>query len=216
VTDPAQLPFDTRGAEKKCVPHADGEPKHTVYVAIYRVLEQMPMGALGRLFLTTPDGRVLALAASSDVPATTHDYHLYQEICPVHPRIVSSLGPREFCEYITNPGDPIHVPKICFVELKLGELATDPERGRPRDLPYRRIDHLRDCLIELREYPEKHTKTVDRVHPLAFPYRSVASGLFVGSGKDCLYYPFPAEADLKTRYYEWWRSATMMGDGHDL
>ena len=38
-----RVPFDLKGAESKCVPHPNGEPKHSVYVTVYRVLEQMPL-----------------------------------------------------------------------------------------------------------------------------------------------------------------------------
>jgi hypothetical protein len=209
------LPRDSFGIEdieKKCVPHPDGEPKHSLYLSIYRVLEQTPLHALGNLYLVTPDGRVLELESKEQLPQFAQTFNMYQEICPVHPRIVSSLNPKEFCVYITDPQNPIHVPSICFVDLRLGELAVDPENGAIKDLPYRAIEHLRDCLIQLKENPGKHTKTVDRIHPQSFPFRTILNGLFVGGGEEMLYYPFPSEKELESRYYEWWRSASIMGE----
>ena len=44
---------------------------------------------------------------------------------------------------------PIHVPRIVFTELLLHGLGTDPRYGYAGDLPYRNIDHLRDCLLEV-------------------------------------------------------------------
>ena len=80
------------------------------------------------------------------------------------------------------------------------------------DLPYRAIEHLRDCLIQLKTNPGKHTKTVDRVHPQSFPFRTILNGVFVGGGEELLYYPFPSKKELNSIHYEWWRSASIMGD----
>jgi hypothetical protein len=210
--DLGKTPFNLRDIENKCVPHPNGEPKRSLYLSVYRVLERIPLSSIQNLFMATPDGRVLELAPSGKEPEHVQPYNLYQEICPVHPRIVSTLDPKRFTRYITDPGNPIHVPKICFVDLRLGELASDPENGGANDLPYRAINHLRDCLVELRDNPGKGTKTVDRIHPQAFPYQTVASGVYLGSGEDLLFYPFPSVEQLQSTYYEWWRSASIMSD----
>ena len=61
--DPAfrsvDFPFDE--AARKCVPGPAGEPKESVYLAVYRVLSRIPVNALGRLFAVTHDGRTLGL-----------------------------------------------------------------------------------------------------------------------------------------------------------
>ena len=212
LRDLGDTPFDLRDVESRCVPHPNGEPKHTVYVSVYRVLERIPLSTIKNLFMVTPDGRVLELEPFKGQPQRHEPYNLYQEICPVHPRVVSTLDPRQFTRRITEPGNHIHVPKICFVDLRLGELASDPENGSANDLPYRAINHLRDCLIELRDNPGKGTKTVDRIHPQTFPYQTVASGVYLGSGRDILFYPFPSVEELQSTYYEWWRSASIMSD----
>jgi hypothetical protein len=204
--------FDLKEAERRCVPHPSGEPKHSVYLSIYRVLEQVPLAAVGQLYMVTPDGRVLALERGGEPPKSGRKYHLYQELCPVHPRIVSDKDPGQFVRHITSPGLTVRLPRLCFVDLRLGELAEDPERATIHDLPYHAIEHLRDCLVELKRNPGKGTKTVDRNHPQSFPYRSVETGVYLGDAKELLFYPFPSLADLQSKYYEWWRSASIMGD----
>jgi len=204
--------FDLSGAAERCVPHPDGLPKHSVYLSIYRVLEHVALDAVSDLWLVTRDGRILKLEQGTLPEKPPDRFHLYQEICPVHPRIVSTLDPKQFTRYITDPGNPIHVPKICFVDLRLGELASDPEHGSANDLPYHAINHLRDCLVELRDNPGKGTKTVDRIHPQAFPYQTVAGGVYLGSSEKLLFYPFPSVEQLQSTYYEWWRSASIMSD----
>ena len=124
------------------------------------------------------------------------------------PRVVSVLDPREFAAFMTDPKRSIHVPRIFFAELGLGGLAEDPEKGSVRDLPYPAIEHLRDCLMELKRSPGKGTKTVDRMAPVEFPYRTVEKGFFVGDAEGLLYYPLPSESELQSTHYVWWRSAS--------
>jgi hypothetical protein len=200
--------FPMAEIDSRCVPHANGEPKHSVYLSVYRVLEHVPLSAIGKLYLATRDGRVLEIAPSKAVPEFPKAFRFYQEICPVSPRVVSGLDPQEFCAFMTDSKRSIHVPRIFFAELGLGELAENPETGSVRDLPYPNIEHLRSCITELKKDPRKGTKTVDRAAPADFPYRLVENGFYLGSGKEMIYYPMPSERELQTTHYQWWRSAS--------
>jgi len=194
---------------RRCVPHDDGSPKRSIYISVYRVLEHVPSDVIQRLYLVTQDGRVLGLEAHEEIPEDSAGLHLYQEIAPVHPFVVSTLGPREFYELIVkNPVSLLSLPAICFVELRLGELAEDPKYGAVRDLPYSSIEHLRQCLVDL-STKTVHTKMVDRIHPASFPYRMMKNGIFVGNVEWLLYFPLPSREELRTKHYRWWRSANM-------
>ncbi len=202
-----ELPIDEGIA--RCVPHEDGSPKRSVYISVYRALERTSLGAIRKLYLATQDGRVLGLDPSAQCPTDTIGLHLYQEIAPVHPLVVSSLGPNEFYHMIVNePNSLIRLPAICFVELRLGELADNPEYGAVGDLPYANIDHLRQCLVDLRT-KTVNAKMVDRIHPASFPYRTVKSGVFVGNEDELLCFPLPSQEELRAKHYRWWRSANM-------
>ena len=50
--------------------------------------------------------------------------------------VASSLAPSAFLKKLTDGSTPIVLPKLFFVELKLGELATDPLSGSAENLPY--------------------------------------------------------------------------------
>ena len=200
--------FDLAGADKRCVPHPDGQPKRSVYVGIYRVLESVPRQALGSLFLATAHGRTLEIPPA-EVPATAdgRKYFLYQELAPVHPLIASSLTPDDFRRFITDPSRPVRLPRICFVDLELGGLAHDPGASLPSSLPYRNLEHIRDCLRELQPVGTKQTKTVDRLGRQAPIYRCVRAGLYVGDQEGMTHYPYPSPEELQSRYYAWWRCA---------
>jgi hypothetical protein len=204
----------------RCVPHEDGSSKRSIYISVYRVLEHVPLDVIRGLYLVTQDGRVLELESSEafldDLVQSgckrgeaTEGLHLYQEIAPVNPLVVSTLGPREFYELIVrNPTSLVSLPAICFVELRLGELATDPEHGAVRDLPYANIAHLRQCLMDIKDKTVQ-TKMVNRVQPASFPYRTIESGIFIGNKAGLRCYPLPSQEELRAKHYRWWRSACL-------
>ncbi len=198
--------FDLSKAEQACVTHSDGQPKHSVYASIYRVLEHIDLDAIGDLWLTTRDGRSLKLSQSELPEANSEPYHLYQELAPVQSTVVSSLAPVEMCKFITSSQNNISVPKICFVEMTLGGLADDIENGNTSDLPYTDIAHLKDCLSAVAK-KDKITKTVNRIQSERPYYRCIKGGFFVGKGENVLYYPFPSAKELEQSNHEWWRSA---------
>lgn len=192
-----------------CIPHTNGNPKRSVYCAVYRVVEHIPVSALGKLYLVTKDGRTLGIDRAPVVPEDAGGLHLYHEIAPLHPLVVSALGPRAFHAFFMGDSKKnIDVPALCWVECKLGELATSPEFGDVRDLPYDNIDHLRSCLIQMKT-KNVMTKIVDRLNPASFAYRTIKNGIFYGAGKDLAMFPLPSVDELKNNHYQWWRSANM-------
>ena len=201
--------FNIEEGIKRCVPHEDGSSKRSIYISVYRVLENVPMRAVDKLYLTTKDGRTLALDKSAKMPVSDSGLHLYREISPVSPLVVSSLGPKEFYELIVKePASLVKLPSVCFAELRLDELADDPKNGDMGDLPYKNMEHLRGCLMSLKT-KTTGTKMVDRLPTNGIPYRTIKNGFFVGNQKKLLHFPLPGEKELVEKYYRWWRSATM-------
>ncbi|MCF7958168.1 MAG: hypothetical protein K9M57_06955 [Phycisphaerae bacterium] len=203
--------FDLETMRQKCVSHPNGTPKHSVYLAAYRVLEHVPHDAINSMWLATKDGRELELKPAEGKPEKSGRFHLYQELCPVHPLIASTLGPEEFGNFITDPSRPMHVPKICFAELELGGMADDPDSHAVEDLPYSHMDHLRYCLIHMAQQRGRHTVTVNRVQPLQIPYRCIKNGFYLGAQNHFMYYPYPSKNELDIKHHEWWRSANVQG-----
>lgn len=194
---------------QRCVPHDDGTPKRSIYISVYRVLENIPMNAIKKLYLTTQDGRTLELEAGKKLPSDDEGLHLYREISPVPPLVVSTHGPKTFYELIVNnPTSLIKLPAVCFAELRLDDLAKDPQNAEIGDLPYANVEHLRNCLTDLHT-KQVTTKMVDRLPSGGIPYRTIKNGFFVGNQEKLIYFPLPEEKKLVDKYYRWWRSATM-------
>lgn len=199
--------IDMEDSRKRCVPHSDGSPRKSSYLQIYRALEQVPAKALRRLHLTTDDGRTLSLEPGTYEPDPEDGLHLYQELCPVTPRVASRLDPLAFSQLLTRPDQPIHLPRVVFAEMRLDALATNPDSTEVDNLPYVNIQHLRDCLNELRGPNAKPTKTVLRQIKQDVLYRTIRNGFFLADAETFLYYPMPSRQSLEAEYYEWWRSA---------
>lgn len=198
------LPLDF--LEERLVPYEDGEPKRSVFISIYRVMESVPMDALKNLYLVTDDGKVLELQANNYKPPSGELIHLYQQFNPITTRVASKLSPPEFINFLTDSSKPVFAPKIFFAELKLGKLARD-SYAPLHDLPYPNPDHLRDCLARLKSSKERLTKTVIRQSKGDLSFRTIKDGFFMGERDKFLHYPFPSIEDLEDEYYFWWRSA---------
>lgn len=213
--------FQIDQAVSDCQPHKDGSPRRSVYVSIYRVLEHIPISAMGDMWLVTRDGRSLNLSKASvppefeghlagqQQPDAWQQVHLYQELGPVNARVVSVLDPPAFMKYITQDRLRYSIPRLCIAELDLGGLSSDIENGDVSELPYRNIAHIKDCLREI-VTRNKLTKTVNRIQPTQIPYRCLTSGLFIGDTGGVAYYGFPSHQLLEREYHSWWRSASEM------
>lgn len=187
---------------------AERVPRRSLYLSIYRVLERTPLAAFESAHLTTDDGRVLTLRPAPYAPSTGPRFHLYQEFCPVTPRVVSSLEPREFAARITDSVEPVSLPALVFAELQLGRLGDDPEAADTANLPYPNLEHLRDCLRELRLKHGKPTKTVIRYLQQDVLFRTLTGGLcLAAAGGQFAWFPMPTQEDLEIYHFPWWRSA---------
>ena len=204
----AETEFDLARMRTECVSRPDGTPKRTSYLAIYRVLERVPLDAFKNLYLVTKDGRVLELHQRKIPVDFSGTYHVYDEIAPVHPLVGSRLSPPDFVHFITDPDQPIHVPRLCFAEIDVPEInSSEVCQGRVlRGTASDYVEHIRDCLCEL-ESGSKETKVIDRTHQVGTWARRFKNGFFVGDQQGLIYYPFPSEDELNEQYHDWWRSA---------
>ena len=190
----------------------NGRLRRSAYLGIHRVLEQTPLDALESLHLITDDGHVLTLQPKEYEPAPGPRYHLYQEFCPITPRVVSELEPRGFAAEITDTSRPVSLPALVFAELQLDRLGDDPEANGVDNLPYGGLEHLRDCLRELRAKPGKTSKLVVRHLEQDVLFRTIHRGFYAASTDGGLkWFPMPSREELETTHYTWWRSALRSG-----
>jgi hypothetical protein len=196
--------FNIEEGVRRCVLHENGRPKRSVYISVYRVLEHIPIEVVQKLYLVGPEGESLSMEPTRDLPRSNGGLHLYQEIAPTSPLVVSRLGPREFFDLlVTDTSQLVSVPALCFVEQELGDLARDPEHGSAQNLPYVDLPYMRECLVELRRkgYPVKIVYPTPRA---TFEYRTLKNGLFLGNGNGLLHFPLPTEDEYRAQRFQWW------------
>ncbi len=202
--------FDWAWAHERCVPHKNGQAKHSVYLSVYRVLEHVPLSAMGDMHLTTPDGRTLSLSKApfpSDSPGRS--WYLYQELCPVQPLVVSSLSPTDFGEYVTNGNAKISFPALVYCNLKVIDLQDLEHTGNVGPMYDHNLGHLTECIKAVTERG-KTTKTLDRTFSGSFRFQIIKDGIAVAGKEGKLWYQMPTEEELTARYYDWARSAMIL------
>ena len=200
--------FNLKAARERCLPHADGSPRRSTYAAVYLALANVPISAVGNLYVTTSDGITLCLDGKTDwEDEPLGNLNLYQELCPVQPRVASPLGPKAFAQWVTDPSNPIFLPRIAFCEMRLDDLAENPEHGKANRLPYPNVNHIRECLISLKGTPDKKTKMVNRDLELPRIFHVLENGFFLGDQQDFRAYLMPPAETLETEHVTWYTSA---------
>ncbi len=198
------LPVDR--IDELCQPHEDGSPHKSVYLAVYRVLEHVPLSAIKRLYVVTSDGKTLGLDEKPFEP-DGEKLFMYQDLAPIRPRVISVLNPAEYVKRITSEDRLVHLDKFAFCDMKLGSLETDPENGDLGDLPYKNSQHLRDCIRAVQTKGKRNNKIFMRTLNGEILFRTIRRGFYVGDASGMKYYPLPSRDDLENKYYDWWRSA---------
>lgn len=199
--------FNLPAAKANCTVHSGGLPRKSKYISIYRVLEHVPLNAVKKLHLVTRDGRVLSLEPLPyDPKLDQHPVNLYTELSPVAPRVVSSLSPVDFSKFITDPGNPVSVPRIFFADSLVEREADGRLAGF---LPYPNPEHITDCMRDVETRKNKMTKTVERNPQLIAFYRTIGRGFFLGDQTGVKFFPFPSRDELDDKHHLWWRSASL-------
>ena len=170
------------------------------------MLERVPLSAFKNLYVVTADGKTLELSPAPFEADQNKKLFLYQDLAPVRPKVASILNPKEYIERLTGKDRLVHLEKICFCDLKLGGLESDPKGGELGNLPYKNIEHLRDCLDQVRVKGGKNNKVVSR-NSGELQYRTIEKGFYVGAGSEMLFYPMPTLEQLENGHYSWWKSA---------
>ena len=198
--------FDMGILSRDFMPHPDASPKKSKYISIYRVLEHLDMSSIIKLYLVTADGRVMGLdAVPYDSSHEDAGPSLYQELCPVSPMIVSDLRPVEFIRFLTDPKNPLCVPRLFFADLLLDRDSSGRLAGY---LPYQDPMHVVDCINEIEQNAGKKTKTVSRTPYLHGFFRTIRRGFFLGDAEEFRFYRFPERRVLEIEHARWWRSAS--------
>jgi hypothetical protein len=200
--------FDWEYARTRCVNHENGEPKHSLWMSVYRVLEHVPTGVMGTMYLTTADGRSLALDRTTAYTSVDRPFHVYQELAPLTPLVVSAFDPPAFATSLTDPEEHVSVPRVAFADLKVidfDDMTTTGNIGAAYD---RNLEHLKECVRDVTAAAGKPNKNVER-SVSSFSYQIIGDGVFIGDRTGVVTYEMPDIAVIRRNHYEWGRSAML-------
>ncbi|MFA6004581.1 MAG: hypothetical protein WC881_10990 [Elusimicrobiota bacterium] len=195
------------------VPHNDGMPKKTKYISSYAVLEHMKLAALKSMYLVTVNGKALEIKAK---PYTAQNepglVRLYQEICPLSNLVASTLDQRAFGKYITTGTRSKGAPKICFTQYELDIKAflhtTKNGHIKHSPIPDTNLNRLLEYIEDIKEQPNKKTKTLNLISTLSkVSYKVIRHGFWFAGPDEFVFYPMPTISKLERDHYDWWRFA---------
>lgn len=192
------------------VPHEDGQPKKTKFIASYNVLEHVDLNAIKRLYLTTANGIVLPIdPADYTTYNQPNKLRIYQEICPLETLVISNKDQREFGRFITSQPNK-GAPKILFTQIEFDiQHFLDANKNKEIfhiDLPGVNPYRFYDCIMELSNHPDKLTKTISLGGLLRdISYKFLRHGFWFAAGNELKFFPMPSLSDLENKYFHWWK-----------
>lgn len=197
---------------KEIVPHEDGRPKATKFIASYRVLEHIDLQAIETLHLVTPEGNTLALPHESwDRSDPNHrQVRLYAEIAPLRMLVLSDYGAAEYGEYITSPDNPKGAPKLFYtqIDLEIEDFLEQLKENPFKESPIKSIHptSLRDAYHELKKYPEKHVKGLCLDSSLdQISYKYIRGGFTFAGKNETRCFKMPSLDEIERKNYKFWK-----------
>ncbi len=204
--------FDIDRGFSQLVPHEDGRPKATKFIASYRILEHMSFSAIRSLHLTTPAGYSLELKPAPFEPKPSmNQLRIYAEINPIRMLVLSKNNFTDFGAYITAPGNPKGTPKLLYTQLEfdidefLDEFALNPVMQPP--IPGLHPSRLRDAIQEVRRVPTKTNKGLSLDCPFdRIPAKMYRHGFMFAAQEEHLFFPMPGLKTIEKDFYKFFRT----------
>ena len=204
--------FDIAKGIAGLIPHEDGRPKATKFIATYRVLEHMDFKVIEKLYLATPDAVTLELSASGHkIQHPAGKLRIFAEIAPLKMLLLTDYDFVEFGNYITNPDNSKGAPKIFYtqIDIDIDEFIKDIKQHPFVNLPVETLhpSKLRDAVYEMRDNPEKRTKGLSLYSSLNnIPYRCLRHGFMFAAQNESIFFPLPKPKEIENTNYRFWRS----------
>jgi hypothetical protein len=204
--------FDIEAGIKALVPHDDGRPKSTKFIASYRVLENVDFSAVRALYLSTPAGYTMRIeSAPFETRPSPHVLRIYAEINPIRMLILSKSNFVDFGKHVTVPGNPKGAPKLFYTQLEfnidefLEEFLSNPLMQPP--LPGIHPSNLRDAIYEVQRLPDKTQKGLSLDCPFdRIPAHMIRHGFMFASPDDYRFFPMPDMKTIETDFYKYYKT----------
>jgi hypothetical protein len=204
--------FDIETGMASLVPHDDGRPKSTKFIASYRILENVDFSAIRALYLSTPAGYTMRIdSATFEQKPSPHILRIYAEINPIRMLVLSKSNFVDFGKYVTEPGNPKGAPKLFYTQVEfnidefLDEFALNPLMQAP--LPGIHPSKLRDAIYEVQRIPTKAHKGLALDCPFdQIPAQMIRHGFMFASQEDYRFFPMPDIKTIEKDFYKYYKT----------
>lgn len=204
--------FDIDGAFADLVPHKDGRPKATKFIASYRVIEHIDLKAVGDLFIATSEGPSLRLKRDANDPSSSgQKQRIFSEICPLRMLVLTKYSSREFAAYITRPGNPKGAPKIFFTQVDINpeefveEFRKNPFLSLP--VPSMHPSKLKECVEALQSSPDYKLKGLSLHTSMGqMSFKLVKHGFWMASETETIFFRMPSLREIETENLKFFKS----------
>lgn len=201
--------FNIEEMLSQTVSEVPGEPKKTKFISSYRVLEHIDLNAIQKLYLVTVDGQVLGLDPEKEykIPHQEDRMRIYMEICPINLMVASNLTPQSFSFHVVKEVMGKSAPKLFFTQLDIDAHALLETELFVSPIPNVNPAHLKACLSELNEKPEKRTKTISLYSNFDnISYAKIRHGYWISDGDSVVFFKMKNPEELERENYSWYRS----------
>ncbi|MBB6482174.1 hypothetical protein [Spirochaeta isovalerica] len=194
------------------VPHDDGTPKATKFIAAYRVLEHIDLDSIKKLYLSSAAGHILPIESEEFVkPEKTSRFKIFAGITPLRMMSVSTLDFEEYGQHMINERKHKGAPVLFYAQLEFNSrqfrIEYDENPLIPSPIPGIHPAILRSKIDEIKAKPEKTTKGLKieaNVH--RFPPQLFRHGFMFFSAEKSLYFPMPSRDEIEDNFFNYFRS----------
>lgn len=116
--------------------------------------------------------------------------NVYKEMCPVNPRVLSSLDPKQFGAYMTSKDTHHSVPTLAYTDVRMIDLDNMDNTGHIGRVYNHNIESLKESIESLKS-TNKKTKTIDRSTGVAFSHQMIHRGILLPGVMSLLCLPCP-------------------------
>jgi hypothetical protein len=204
--------FEIDEAFRQLTPHDDGRPKATKFIRSYRVLENVDLAAIGKLYVCNPVGDIVELESHNDDPRMRGDeMRIIVEINPIRMMVLTKFNFVEYARFITDPRQPKGAPAMFYGQLEFNPddfLREYDENPLIRCfVPGIHPARLRASVLEVRNTPGKNVKGISLDSPIdRVSYKLLRHGFMFASQTGHKFYPLLPLEEVEHRFYKFWKN----------
>jgi len=163
------------------------------------------------LYITTPEGYTLELTAGAyEAKHQAGFIRIFGEVTPVSMMVLSNYNFLEFSKFITSPQSFVGAPKMFYtqIDLDIDDFLKGIEANPLLQPPIPDIHPavLRDSILEMRRFKDKHTKGLSLNNPLGkISFRNLRHGFMFASQDRNKFFPLPSLEEIEKTNYRFWK-----------